>query len=105
MTYNCKHVNTRELTFFVGINKFSIGVIGSTLGVIISTIVSVIVTSLVCLLITQKRIQQYKALPEHKLQDPVIKTGPVYDVPDMNIKPVQDTFELQTNTAYGTVMQ
>ena len=73
------------------------------MGIVISTIVAVIVTSLVCLLITQKRIQQYKTLPEHKLQDPVIKTGPVYDIPNMNIKPVQDTFELQTNTAYGTV--
>ena len=58
-----------------------------------------------CLVITQRKIQQYKTLPdhEHKLQDPVNKTGPVYDIPDMNIKPVQDTFELQTNTAYGTV--
>ena len=73
------------------------------MGIVISTIVSVIVTSLVCLLITQKRIQQHKTLPDHKLQDPVIKTGPVYDVPDMNIKPVQNTFELQTNTAYGRV--
>ena len=73
------------------------------MGIVISTIVSVIVTSLVCLLITQKRIQQYKTLAEHKLQDPVIKTCPVYDVPDMNIKPVQNTFELQTNTAYGRV--
>ena len=73
------------------------------MGIVISTIVSVIVTSLVCLLITQKRIQQYKTLTEHKLQDPVIKTGPVYDVPDMNIKPVQNAFELQTNTAYGRV--
>ena len=71
------------------------------MGIVISTIVAVIVTSLVCLLITQKRIQQYKTLPEHKLQDSVI--GPVYDIPNMNIKPVQDTFELQTNTAYGTV--
>ena len=70
----------------------------------ISTIVSVIVTSLVCLLITQKRIQKYKILPEQTLQDPVSKTGPVYDTPGVNIKPVQDTFELQTNTAYGTVM-
>ena len=86
------------------ITKFFKGVvIGATLGIVISTIVSVIVTSLVCLLITQKRIQQYKTLPEHKLQDPVIKTGPVYDVPDMTFKPVQNTFELQTNTAYGRV--
>ena len=73
------------------------------MGIVISTIVSVIVTSLVCLLITQKRFKKYKTLPDHKLQDPVITTGPVYDVPDMNIKPVQDTFELQTNTAYGRV--
>ena len=72
------------------------------MGIVVSTIVSVIVTSLVCLMITQKRIQQYKTLAEHKLQDPV-KTGPVYDVPDMNIKPTQNTFELKTNTAYGRV--
>ena len=81
-----------------------VGIIGVTMGIVITAIVSVIVTSLVCLLITQKRIQRYKILPEQKLQDPVFKTGPVYDTPGVNIKPVQDIFELQTNTAYGTVM-